>query len=113
MNGLPNLAARIIGTPLLIEPQAAAAILAVLADKLNVGGITFAGSALDLAQARSRGRERQPREYQVADGIAVLPIMGTLVSRGMGLRPASGMTGYQEVGVRAALTKCATETTAG
>src|SRR5215217_5305489 len=30
--------------------------------------------------------------------IAVLPIMGTLVSRGMGLRPASGMTGYQEVG---------------
>jgi signal peptide peptidase SppA len=98
MNGLPNLAARIIGTPLLIEPQAAAVILAVLADKLDVGGITFAASALDLAQARSQGRERQPREYEVSDGVAVLPIMGTLVSRGMGLSPQSGMTGYQEVG---------------
>jgi ClpP class serine protease len=94
---LPNLAARIIGTPLLIEPQAAAVILAVLADKLDVGGIMFAGSTMDLAAARARGRERAPREYEVADGVATIPVLGTLVSRGMGLRPQSGMSGYSEI----------------
>jgi ClpP class serine protease len=97
MTALPNLASRIFGQPLMIEPQAAATVLSVLADKIGVGGIAFAGSTMDLAAARARGRERAPREYEVADGVATIPVLGTLVSRGMGLRPASGMTGYSEV----------------
>jgi capsid assembly protease len=98
MTALPNLAGRIFGVPLLIEPQAAATILSVLGDKLEIGAIVVDGTAVDLATARSRGRERAPREYGVTDdGIVLVPVLGTLTSRSMSLRPASGMTGYDSV----------------
>jgi ClpP class serine protease len=98
MTALPNLASRIFGQPLMITPDAAATILAVLGDKLEIGSIVVDGTAVDLATARSRGRERAPREYGVTeDGIALVPVLGTLTSRSMSLRPASGMTGYDSV----------------
>jgi hypothetical protein len=98
MTALPNLAGRIFGVPLMITLDAAAVIVAVLGDRLGVDSIAIGGSTMDLATARARGRDRTPREYETSDGVAVLPIMGSLVSRGMGVRPASGLTGYQEIG---------------
>lgn len=40
---------------------------------------------------------RQARSYQVMNGIAVLPVSGTLVSRTRALQPYSGMTGYNGI----------------
>jgi ClpP class serine protease len=98
MTALPNLASRLFGVPLMITPDAAATILSVLGDKLEIGAIVVDGTAVDLATARSRGRERAPREYSVTDdGVALVPVLGTLTSRSMSLRPASGMTGYDSV----------------
>ncbi|HEM7973634.1 TPA: S49 family peptidase, partial [Citrobacter farmeri] len=37
------------------------------------------------------------RSYQVIDGIAVLPVSGTLVSKTRSLQPYSGMTGYNGI----------------
>ena len=37
------------------------------------------------------------RSYQVTDGIAVLPVSGTLVSKTRSLQPYSGMTGYNGI----------------
>ncbi len=39
----------------------------------------------------------QARSYQVMNGIAVLPVSGTLVSRTRALQPYSGMTGYNGI----------------
>ncbi len=40
---------------------------------------------------------RPSRTYQVANGIAVLPVSGTLVSKTRALQPYSGMTGYNGI----------------
>ncbi|EKD5687573.1 S49 family peptidase, partial [Escherichia coli] len=40
---------------------------------------------------------RQARSYQVMNGIAVLSVSGTLVSRTRALQPYSGMTGYNGI----------------
>lgn len=37
------------------------------------------------------------RSYQITDGIAVLPVSGTLVSKTRSLQPYSGMTGYNGI----------------
>ncbi len=42
----------------------------------------------------------QARFYQVVNGIAVLPVTGTLVHKLGGMRPFSGMTGYDGVTAR-------------
>ncbi len=40
---------------------------------------------------------RPARSYQVTNGIAVLPVSGTLVSKTRSLQPYSGMTGYNGI----------------
>ncbi|SQI88887.1 serine peptidase [Klebsiella oxytoca] len=40
---------------------------------------------------------RPARSYQVMNGIAVLPVAGTLVNKTRSLQPYSGMTGYNGV----------------
>jgi signal peptide peptidase SppA len=99
MNFLPHLAARIFGRPLLAEPEAAARVVAVLADRLGadlvrLGGTDFSPAAL-AEDARARPRIR--REYRTAGGVAVVPIVGSLVSRSTSLQPSSGLTGYSAI----------------
>ncbi|HHC3380680.1 TPA: S49 family peptidase, partial [Klebsiella pneumoniae] len=43
------------------------------------------------------GGKRPARVYRVVNGIAVLPVTGTLVHRLGGMRPFSGMTGYDSI----------------
>ncbi|MEC4256387.1 S49 family peptidase, partial [Escherichia coli] len=43
------------------------------------------------------GGKRPARVYRVVNGIAVLPVSGTLVHRLGGMRPFSGMTGYDGI----------------
>ena len=43
------------------------------------------------------GGKRPARVYRVVNGIAVLPVTGTLVHRLGGMRPFSGMTGYDGI----------------
>lgn len=54
---------------------------------------------------------RQARSYQVMNGIAVLPVSGTLVSRTRALQPYSGMTGYN--GIIARLQQAASRSDGG
>ncbi len=43
------------------------------------------------------GGKRPARVYRVVNGIAVLPVTGTLVHRLGGMRPFSGTTGYDGI----------------
>ena len=104
----PQIAARVFGQPLLLDPGYARVFFSALAPRLNIGRLVDTdGQALEvgemqeLASGWDSGRERD-RPYQVVDGIAVLPISGTLVHKYGYLKPYSGMTGYDGIIARAA-----------
>lgn len=96
----PRLFARIFNRALLIEPRAAAIAVNALAQRLNIGSITLDGHTLDLGQLSTSAQEqtRDAREYEVENGVAVVPVQGELAGRSFRLQPASGLTGYNAIG---------------
>lgn len=105
MSGFPHLAQQLFNRPLAIRPEKAEIIMAALADRLGIarlrlpdgrirlfdGEITIDVAAPDVADADCG--------YDIiADtGVACIQVNGTLVQRQFGLRPFSGMTGYNAV----------------
>ena len=88
MSDLPYLASRLYGTPLLIARPKLEVILGVVARKL--AGDTLATPPPD-ALLRSDS-------IQITDsGIALIPILGTLVRRASYLGAASGLTCYHDI----------------
>lgn len=83
---LPHLAARLYGTPLLLARAKLDMILSVLGERVNWPESELAAS---LPQARAR--------IDAPAGVAVIPVVGSLVRRTMGLEPASGFTSYAEI----------------
>ena len=87
---LVHLASRIIGTPLLIARPKLDVILSVLGSRIGLPEMNMAlpMPAPKLAHASSQ------------TGIAVIPVVGTLVKRVMGIDAASGLMSYDEIGAR-------------
>lgn len=83
---LPHLASRLFGTPLLVQRAKLDVILAVMGERLGV-----APPLADLALPAPKSAITAPT------GIAVIPILGTLVKRSLGMEAASGMTSYSEI----------------
>ncbi|MEW5727229.1 MAG: S49 family peptidase [Pseudomonadota bacterium] len=86
MHDLPHLAARLYGTPLLLARSKLDVILGALAPRLAGHG-TF----LDADAPPSAELAVTP------DGIAIVPVVGTLVSRSGYLGAASGLTAYSDI----------------
>lgn len=84
---LPHVASRLYGTPLLVARPKLEVILGALGPKL--AGEPLAERAAE-AQQRSQLRITE-------SGIAVLPVMGTLVRRGSYLSAVSGLTSYHDI----------------
>ncbi len=89
MTDLPYLASRLYGTPLLIARPKLEVILGVVARKL-------AGDTLAMPPP-SRTDSGLGGDLQVQDGIAILPVLGTLVRRTSYIGAASGLTSYHEI----------------
>ncbi len=83
---LPRLATRLFNTPLLMEPDKLQTILAAV-------GPRFEGKNAPPREAPAAAR----RSYSLAGGIAVLPVLGTLVQRHDWLAAASGLTSYERL----------------
>ena len=83
---LPHLASRLFGTPLLVHRAKLDVILAVMGERLGV-----APPLADLALPAPKSATTAPT------GIAVIPILGTLVKRSLGMEAASGLTSYNEI----------------
>lgn len=92
---LPHLAQKLFNTPLAIHPQKAEVIVSSLTERL---GITQIRSSMmeDDDEYFSR-KARKDSGYDVLEGIAVIPVYGTLVQKLGTLRPYSGMTGYDGI----------------
>lgn len=83
---LPHLASRLYGAPLLLARSKLEVILSVLGDRVGWPE-PLASSTLSSPRAGALGPV----------GIAVIPVMGSLVRRTVGLDPASGFTSYAEL----------------
>jgi len=82
MTLLPHIAGRVFNTPLLISRAKLDTILGVLIPRLQGEPVSFG------AKSVQRGYEVTPQ------GVAVIPILGTLVRRSAGLDAQSGLTSY-------------------
>lgn len=87
---LPHVASRVYGTPLLIARPKLDVILSVLTPRM-FGGMP--GEPLS-ASGESRARS-SPHVTDI--GIAVVPVMGTLVRRASGMSALSGMCSYHDI----------------
>src|SRR6185295_11074908 len=87
MFDLPHLASRVFGTPLMIARAKLEVILGVLAPRL-MGGAT---EPTDMAS------EPAPLTSVTVERIAVISVIGTLVSRSGYLDAASGLASYGDI----------------
>lgn len=104
-HNLPGLMSRLFNTPLMIRPTEAQIIITAVSEQMGVGSLLDAssGKVIDLSgqveQSAASFSERgeRSRSYALVDGIAVLPISGTLAHKWGGLQPSCGATGYDGI----------------
>ena len=83
-----HLAARIFATPLMIAPDKARVILAAIGDRFDLHVESLTPVQLETMEQRAFG------EIRTEDGVAIIPVTGTLVNRAHGLNALSGLTSY-------------------
>ena len=86
MTMLPHIASRVLDTPLVIGQAKLEAILAVIGPRI---GIEAPAPAVMNGDGRRRGAN-----LVTPEGIAVIPVFGTLVKRAGAIEAASGLTSY-------------------
>ncbi|HDR2471475.1 TPA: S49 family peptidase [Enterobacter soli] len=108
LRNLPHIASMAFNEPLMLEPAYARVFFCALAGQLGITRLTDAASGMTLGAEQiaeplalfgddDELNPRLSRSYQVTNGIAVLPLSGTLVSKTRSLQPYSGMTGYNGI----------------
>lgn len=114
MNHFPQIASRVLNTPLLLEPGYARVFFSALASRLNIVELADASGQIDITQkpridgrtlTRTRLNAWGETEvlYHITDGAAQLDVKGSLVHKHGYLKPYSGMTGYDGIVNRAAM----------
>lgn len=81
----PRFLASLLNCPQMIEPSAGAAVLTVLAPDARLSGW----------DGDRENASPDCREYQVCNGIAIIPVVGELVHRGSFMDASSGLCSYQ------------------
>lgn len=84
------LASRLFGTPLLIHRPKLDVILSVVGQRIGMADVP-AMPMMDMAAFQ------RPPMASAPEGIAVIPIHGSLVKRSLGMEAASGLTSYGEI----------------
>lgn len=105
---LPHILSRATHAPLLLEPAYARVFFCALGKEAGIERLHIPEHEEQINQHGMSavtdnflsGEKPPARFYQVVSGIAVLPVTGTLVHRLGGMRPFSGMTGYDGITAR-------------
>jgi signal peptide peptidase SppA len=101
MTNLPHLAQRLFNTPLAIAPGKLEVVMAALADRFGIAKIfRMNGESLAFDDEDDWGFQDEGKDwtpYEVVDGIACVPVTGTLVHKLGHLNPYSGMMGYDSI----------------
>jgi signal peptide peptidase SppA len=100
---LLRLSDRLLNTPLLIHPAKAQIILGLLSGRIGLeAGLFTAEDGMDAPDAsRFTGSVRRPdgttSMTRTIDGVAIIPVLDTLVNRGAWLDSRSGLTSYEGI----------------
>ncbi|HEO9810819.1 TPA: S49 family peptidase [Klebsiella variicola] len=102
---LAHIASQAFNEPLLMEPAYARVFFSALGSEIGADRLTLANNDENLDTQSMRGvtasfmegGRKAARLYRVVDGIAILPVTGSLVHRLGGVHPFSGMTGYDGI----------------
>ena len=102
MTMLPHIASRVLDTPLVIGQAKLEAILAVIGPRIGIeapasgmlGMIPNRESLPGPAVMNGDGRRRGTTYLVTSEGVAVIPVFGTLVKRAGAIDAASGLTSY-------------------
>ncbi|MDQ2763999.1 MAG: S49 family peptidase [Pseudomonadota bacterium] len=107
MQQFAHLATRLFNTPLAIHPRKAEIAMGALAERLGIASMSRMGGGIvpamawddddDVVFSGSRSTRAADAGYDILNGVAVLPVTGTLVHKLGSLRPFSGMTGYDGI----------------
>jgi signal peptide peptidase SppA len=107
---LVHIADRVLNRPLMIHPDKLALISSILEGRIGIDPTEFKDMDIDAAFRDAKpdasrfvgsrvgidGRSVKP--YSVQDGVAIIPVIGSLVNRGAWLGVYSGMTSYEGIG---------------
>jgi capsid assembly protease len=96
MKNYPHIAARVFNKPLLLEASYAHTFVAALSEKLEVSTVEYLGST-QTASAISLDRTAMAKFYDVQNGVAVIPVNGTLMHKSGYIGSQSGATGYDGI----------------
>ena len=102
---LSHIIAAAFNAPLLLEPAYARVFFCALGREMGATSLSVPQQQVHLdapemlaeTDEYMAGGKRSARVYRVVNGIAILPVTGTLVHRLGGMRPFSGMTGYDGI----------------
>ena len=103
---LTNIEGRFLNSPLFIERAAARTFFSTLSKQLNIKqmldeeGEVPLGEKIHLAASSFSVSREHERCYEVVDGVAVIPVYGTLINKLGFLKPFWGMTGYDGIVAR-------------
>lgn len=92
---LPHVASRLFDQPLAIEQRKLHLIASVLAPRLGVTLIGLPDASLLQAKVTPKALAPTDRPFQIVNGKAVIPIMGTLVQRAGSMDAESGLVSYE------------------
>ncbi|WP_319568369.1 S49 family peptidase [Cohaesibacter marisflavi] len=106
----PKLFGEIFDTPLMIHPGKAKSAMVGLGGRIVDGGVVFSADGIDavdhwvdpqaglLVDRQGHRMERDGRlPFDMVNGVAVIPIEGTLVHKGAFIGQSSGETSYQGI----------------
>lgn len=103
----PLLGQRLFNTPLMLRPEKCEIVVAALLDHFGVAKLNRVdGTAMGVIELRASasdevsGERPVRRAYEVIDGVAIIPVQGSLAQRVGGLDPYSGVVGYNQVGTK-------------
>lgn len=104
---LPHIMSRVLNQPLLMDPKYAQTFFAGIAPRIGIDQLRDINGAIegrDKLRVRADGFEKtrdRRRDFELVDGVGVLPVDGTLVNKYGNVQPHSGMTGYDGILIRA------------
>ncbi len=99
MSTLFHLADRVLNRPLLITPDKAALIAAVLGGRIGLGDLAPHPEASRFAPNEAkdeRGRPTAPY-LRTPEGVGIITVIGSLVNRGANVGASSGLTSYEGI----------------
>lgn len=108
MNRFARVAGRLLNVPIMLRQEKAEMLVAALANRLGIGALAFDDSPRLLAQSDLKemalvgtsGEQTARKIYDVCEGVAIIPVEGTLVHKLGGVDPWSGMVGYDQLALK-------------